>query len=90
MSDHGKTNEWNTSGKVKKHLASVSDLAAAWHGSKDGIAWHREHGKKTWETREKIQKKCEECGVAYSSYWKRSRHCGANCYARYYRRERMK
>lgn len=90
MSDHSKKSEWVQSRQLKKHLKRIRHLTVEWHKSKEGREWHKEHGKKTWSIREKLKKRCDECGKVYFSYWKRSRHCGANCYARYYRRERMK
>ena len=77
---HAITNEWITSGKSTKVLKDVSHLAKEWHGSKEGLAWHSEHGKKTWENRTIYCKMCEYCNNEYGTYYKnKSKYCSDKC-----------
>lgn len=41
--------------------------AAKWHGTAQGIEWHRQHGAAAWEGREYRRESCEQCGSAYST-----------------------
>ncbi|MFD6677507.1 HNH endonuclease signature motif containing protein [Rhodococcus zopfii] len=50
-----------------EHWERVRAAAAAWHGSEAGIAWHREHGKRTWEGREHRTEQCQQCGSDYDT-----------------------
>lgn len=54
--------------------------AAVWHGSPEGIAWHREHGRRTWEGREPKTFTCQQCGRSYESLKPSgSRFCSNAC-----------
>lgn len=57
--------------------------AAEWHGSEEGIAWHREHGKQTWANRTASSFTCPECGAAHEGHFpERSgpeRYCSGRC-----------
>ena len=48
-----------------EHLERIRSQAAAWHSTPEGIAWHREHGRKTWESREPVERTCDQCGGKY-------------------------
>ncbi|MEV5289928.1 HNH endonuclease signature motif containing protein [Streptomyces sp. NPDC053741] len=50
-----------------EHLDAIRPLAAEWHGSEEGRAWHREHGARTWEGREEQPRTCEQCGEGYGT-----------------------
>lgn len=65
------------------HLRTVSHLAAAWHGSAEGKAWHSLHGKQTWEERKKYPAQCTECGELFVTYFpSRTRYCSPRCGAK--------
>lgn len=52
-----------------EHLDRIRPMAAEWHSSEEGRAWHSEHGKATWEGREPQHDKiCAECGTAFKSW----------------------
>lgn len=62
------------------HLAAIRPQAAAWHGSAEGLAWHAEHGRRTWQSRQALRLTCERCGQAYESRGAgEKRYCSANC-----------
>lgn len=48
-----------------EHLATIRPLAAAWHSSREGKAWHAEHGRLTWDARAVIEQRCEQCGASF-------------------------
>lgn len=57
------------SGMPLEHLAAIRPLAAGWHGSPEGLAWHAENGRRAWEGREPEHRKtCAECGAGFLSY----------------------
>lgn len=49
------------------HLAHIRPLAAVWHGSEPGRAWHSEHGEQTWADRPYRREQCDQCGAVYES-----------------------
>jgi hypothetical protein len=54
--------------------------AAKWHGSEEGLSWHSEHGRKSWENRKPVGAKCAKCGVPYWTYFPgRSSYCSRSC-----------
>ena len=54
--------------------------AAEWHGSEEGIAWHKEHGKRTWEGRTPAKATCSVCGAEFESFFpERARFCSRSC-----------
>jgi hypothetical protein len=53
--------------RQRKHMASINNLAKAWHGTEEGWKWHSQHAK---ETAAKIMPReyvCTYCGVAFMS-----------------------
>lgn len=47
-------------------LAAVRPLAAAWHRSVEGRAWHREHAHRVAASLESEQRTCVACGKEYA------------------------
>lgn len=76
-----------TSPEWLEHLASIRLLAAEWHSSPEGIEWHREHGKQTWEGRERQPVgNCAMCGEPVTSYFVSRgelRFCSRKCIGKY-------
>lgn len=61
-------------------LAKAVIAAAEWHGSPEGIAWHKEHGKRTWEGRVPVKATCSVCTKEYETYFpSNSRFCSRSC-----------
>lgn len=51
------------------HMAEMQELAKAWHASPEGLAWHSENGKKSWEGRERQSgPACFGCGVEIQTF----------------------
>lgn len=54
--------------------------AAKWHRSAAGIAWHKQHGPKSWLRREWHPCTCQECGQPFMSpFPTRAKFCHLNC-----------
>jgi len=49
------------------HLDKARAKASEWHGSPEGIAWHKQNGKKSWASRTKVKHTCKECGNEFES-----------------------
>ena len=66
-------------------LALARVAAAEWHGSEAGLAWHREHGKRTWEGRASVPMVCGECGSEFRTFFatrggdKATKYCSKRC-----------
>lgn len=45
----------------------VRPAADAWHRSPDGIAWHREHGRRVFSQREPQPYVCEQCAAEFAT-----------------------
>jgi rubredoxin len=72
--------------RMEIHRATTLKEAAKWHGSEEGLAWHRENGKKVWESREPDGVfTCPECGTEHQGYFANrgdsgeSRYCSGAC-----------
>lgn len=87
LSDHGRI---VTPAKLA-NLDAVRPMAAAWHGSDAGHAWHVVHGRATWADREPVDRVCAVCGVTFADWTHRAsvRFCGNNCKAAWRRRSRV-
>lgn len=67
-------------------LERIRPLAAEWHGTPEGIEWHRQHGKDVWakrpitkdawEGRAPSDRTCQQCG---KEYWSRAMQEGRFC-----------
>lgn len=74
-----------------EHLAEIRPMSAEWHGSEEGLAWHREHGRKTWDSREPttLGVTCTDCGGEISTFFPERegeggiRFCSRRCINRY-------
>lgn len=54
--------------------------AAKWHGSEEGLAWHRVNGKQAWSNREWFAKTCVVCGAGFKTpFANRAKYCHPNC-----------
>lgn len=61
-------------------LVQAREAAKVWHASPEGLAWHSEHGKRTWEDRETTFVPCDYCGEIYPVYFpSRAHYCSKAC-----------
>ena len=64
----------------RQHLERVRPLAAAWHSSDDGRAWHRRHGVEVAAKRSVKSCVCEQCGADYTTVAQApGRFCSNRC-----------
>ena len=82
---------------AKNHKKEVLDnlvnaampKAQEWHGSPEGIEWHRKHGKTAYkQIAQTIERKCDYCGKDYAVIMiskNQSRFCSNKCKAAYRR-----
>lgn len=69
--------------KAIQALRDNSHLAAEWHASPEGLAWHAQNGKQAWEVRESVPAVCQQCQQAYMTYFpSRSQFCTSACMQR--------
>lgn len=66
---------------AQAQLALIRHLAAEWHGTPAGIAWHREHGAESWKRRTAVTYVCDNCGTTYETRSKKGteRFCSNGC-----------
>lgn len=81
--------EWRK--KLRRNLAEKAIPASkAWHGSAEGLEWHRQHMIKVMAEREPITYTCTMCGKEFQSrhiYGKNENHfCSNNCKSAYRRK----
>jgi hypothetical protein len=70
-----------------EHLEQIRPMASAWHASDEGIAWHREHGKKTWDNRQFRVIVCAECGGNFETrHGGEAIYCSERCYQKHLRK----
>lgn len=70
--DQKRTEEW------RGHLATIRPLAAAWHSSDEGRAWHAEHGRLVMDARPALVQVCEQCGAEFENK-NPARFCSNTC-----------
>ena len=64
-------------------LVLAREAAKSWHSSPEGLAWHTEHGKETWEDRETFRVHCQFCGIdIWTPFPTRKKYCSPNCQTR--------
>jgi hypothetical protein len=81
------TQERIARGELKPPSALARERAAAWHASPDGLAWHTENGKRSWNNRVWHPLECQECGRAFKSpYPNKTKFCHLNCKMAAFRR----
>lgn len=66
-----------------EHLANIRPMAAEWHGSDEGIEWHRQHAKDVYAKQEYRTEVCQSCSKPYETRgFKKSRFCSRACMRR--------
>lgn len=72
-----------TEERLKIHRETTLAAAAKWHGSAEGIAWHQEHGRRTWENRKTTTFTCPECSTEHEGHFPErggeTRYCSSAC-----------
>ncbi len=88
-SEHG-LRHGNKSPAQRRHFERIRPLAAIWHGSSEGRAWHAEHGRQTWDGRRTEQRVCLECQQPYESKGLRDtdKFCSSACCQRWHYRNK--
>jgi hypothetical protein len=80
QSDHMKERWEKYPEKNKKNLDLAREKAKEWHGSKEGLAWHKENGKKSYKNRKKDKLVCIYCGKKYEAFG--GMYCSNSCFQR--------
>ena len=66
--------------KLHDNLDKARIYASKWHGSEEGIEWHREHGKRVAENMQPKEYTCLHCG---EKFWKKpfgeNKFCSNKC-----------
>ena len=83
LPDHAKTKRLKDPAKQSQHLEQIRPLAFLWHKSEEGLEWHKQHGKESWESRTPHCVVCVECGESFESWKSTSKYCSENCAAKY-------
>jgi len=78
--DHGQEHKDEFAEARREHMDAIRPLAAEWHASDEGHAWHVEHGRRTWEDREPAARKvCESCHKEFDAWFADARYCSRTC-----------
>lgn len=79
--------------KSRQNIAKAMESARAWHGSKDGYAFHSQLAKEYWDKMIPETYVCTQCGKEYESravHRKGNHFCCNNCKAKYGREKRRR
>jgi hypothetical protein len=69
-----------------KLLDRIRPLAAEWHGTREGLEWHKKHGKKTWEGKPYRKCKCINCRKVFKTRCQIDpKYCSASCLEKHHR-----
>jgi len=63
----------------------IRPLTKEWHGSEEGIAWHRAHGILTWINKKPIKMACKQCGNEYITKTYHQGFCSNACKSKWRR-----
>lgn len=85
--EHGERHRGDDMERKVSQMNHARKFASEWHGSKEGLAWHKEHGKQVWDSQERDKVVvCSECGKESLSYFgdqEALRFCSRECNNRY-------
>lgn len=84
--DHAQRHAPEYAEQRRAHMDRIRPLAAAWHSTEEGLAWHSEHGRRTWEGRVPDRIECVECGETAERFFD-ARFCSRRCSRRQADRE---
>ena len=72
---------------LREHLNRIRSLTVDWHGTPEGLEWHRQHGIDAYKNRQPLQKICAQCGNAFSDLTRQSttRFCSNKCKSKWRR-----
>jgi hypothetical protein len=72
---------WINTDRHKKHFKEVvQEKAKEWHASEEGVEFHKEIAKKSWQDRKSYEVKCQFCGRMFSTpVPSRAKYCHTNC-----------
>lgn len=83
-------NNWHTENITEERLVKnrinikkAQEKAVEWHGSPEGIAWHRKHGAVTLNGGKKFDLTCGYCNQPYKSKRQWSKFCTPKCQTRF-------
>ena len=78
---HGQEHKDEFADARREHMDSIRPLAAEWHGSAEGLEWHREHRRRTWDDREPCRPSevCGSCGEEFDAWFDRAQYCSRRC-----------
>lgn len=83
LSEHARRNQENPEylEKNKRSLLIAKEKAKEWHGSDEGLEWHRKHTAcslaKAWAFRE--DRICLVCGEPYVAKIRKAKYCSNSC-----------
>lgn len=65
----------------RAQIDRIRPLASAWHGSEEGIEWHRKNGRDAWKNRVSETRVCATCQCEYQNMALRDtdRFCSRKC-----------
>ena len=63
-------------------LQRARDAASEWHGSPEGIEWHKQQFKKHPPVKKRAEMPCKWCGIIFVGIIGESEYCTAACYQR--------
>lgn len=72
--------------KIIENMDRIRPLAAAWHSSEEGIAWHSRHGKEVALNMPDYDCFCVYCGIAFTSKKIDAKFCCDKCGENYRRK----
>lgn len=70
----------------RQTIKKAQEAAREWHGTQEGLEWHKKHGKETWNNKPMFKRTCEICQKEYESKWEHSRMCSNACRSEFRRR----
>lgn len=70
--------------KSRLTIKIAREFANKWHGSPEGLKFHKKLGKISWKKKIKKEKKCLNCFKQYKTYFpSRSKFCSTKCKSKF-------
>ena len=86
ISEHSKKYFEENKTDILEKLEKIRPLTKEWHASEEGIKWHSENAKKSYEKREPKKYNCIYCNAEFeSTKYYNNKFCSNNCKSAYRR-----
>ena len=75
--------------RSRENAEKIRPLTKIWHASKEGIEWHKKHGREVWENRKPFNIICKECNKSSLTKTFHQEFCSNACKSKWRRKSKI-